>query len=85
MLFNYFVVESPRNYKHVTIDQEPFVDYVNLKNDYKSNAISLQRVAYNKKKFICLNDNLSHEDKGTGLKSKPLRLIFKLMLTKWRS
>ena len=69
-LFNYFVVESPRNYKHVTIDQEPFVDYVNLMDDYKRNAISLQSIASNMKKFICLNDNLSHADnKGIGLKS----------------
>ena len=70
MLFNYFVVESPRNYKHVTIEQEPFVDYLSLEDDYKRNAVELQNVASNKKKFVCLNDNLSHEDnKGLGLKN----------------
>ena len=67
MLFNYFVVESPRNYKHVTIEQDPFVDYISLIDNYKQNAVNLQSVATNMKKFICLNDNLSHKDnEGTG-------------------
>ena len=73
MLFNYFVVESPRNYKHVTIEQEPFVDYASLIDDYKHNAKVLQNVASNKKKFVCLNDNLSHKDtKGLGPKKAVL-------------
>ena len=32
MLFNYYTVESPRNYRHVIMDEEPFVEYV--RNDF---------------------------------------------------
>ena len=28
MLFNYYTVESPRNYSHVIMDQEPVVEYI---------------------------------------------------------
>ena len=30
MLFNYYTVESPRNYSHVIMDQEPVVEYIRI-------------------------------------------------------
>jgi len=62
MLFNYYTVESPRNYSHVIMDQEPVVEYISLYDNYRMNAINLQRLRFNMKKFNCINDNLSHKD-----------------------
>ena len=32
MLFDYYTIESPRNYKYVIMDEEPYVEYV--RNDF---------------------------------------------------
>ena len=84
MLFNYFTIESPRNYRHVIMEEAPVTEYgrigFSIKNikkyfkckdfeiekslvdNYRMNALELQRLRVNMKKFNCLNDNLSHED-----------------------
>ena len=33
-----------------------------LYDNYRMNAINLQRLRFNMKKFNCINDNLSHKD-----------------------
>jgi len=44
------------------MDQEPVVEYISLYDNYRMNAINLQRLRFNMKKFNCINDNLSHKD-----------------------
>lgn len=56
MMYYYYVIESPNNYKYELRDEQVDVDYYALRNHYLKNRYHLKRIRQNRKKFVCLND-----------------------------
>lgn len=60
MMYTYFVIESPHNYPYQLIDHKDHVGYCALTDDYFKNRYRLRKTRNERKKFICLNDDMKH-------------------------
>ena len=60
MMYTYYVIESPHNYPYQLIDHREHVGYCALTDDYFKNRYRLRKTRNERKKFICLNDDMKH-------------------------
>ena len=60
MMYTYYVIESPQNYPYQLIDHTDHVGYCALTDDYFKNRYRLRKTRNERKKFICLNDDMKH-------------------------
>ena len=59
MYINY-IMESPHHFQFKTIDSTNHVGYCHLTNNYYQNLWSLSQTRNERKKFICINDDINH-------------------------
>ena len=60
-MYNNYLIESPHNYQFKQIDDSDHVGYCDLTNNYWDNLWSISKTRSERKKFICINDDINHE------------------------